>query len=323
MPQAPEFWQRRGLLSDLLLPLAWGHAALSAARRQATRPWYADVPVLCVGNLVAGGAGKTPVVLSLARLLTDAGRKPHILSRGYGGRLRGPLRVDPARHTASEVGDEPLLLARAAPTWIGSDRVASARAASAAGAELLVLDDGFQNPALHYDLSLLVVDGSYGLGNGRVIPAGPLREPAATGLARAQAVVLIGDGDMPEMLRGVTALRARLLPVDAAELGAKKVVAFAGIGRPEKFFTTLEELGAILLARRAFPDHHAYSEAELAALAEAASREGAVLVTTEKDCVRISPPWRERVRALAVTVDWADRDALTRFLAVFSAPRDG
>jgi len=315
MLEAPEFWTKPGLLSGLLLPLGWSHAALSAARRRFSHAWRASVPVICVGNLVAGGAGKTPVSLSLARILSDAGLTPHILSRGYRGRLSGPLRVEPVQHSAADVGDEPLLLARAAPTWIGEDRVASARAAIAAGAGILLLDDGFQNPRLHQDLALVVIDGAYGLGNGRVIPAGPLREPAEIGLARASAVVVMGEQRCSLALAGKPILRARLRPCDGALCKEKRVIAFAGIGQPKKFFTTLEEIGATLVAVHAFADHHPYRDTELARLAAEASEEDAALITTEKDWVRIAPAWRQRLSALPVEVDWADEAALRRILA--------
>jgi tetraacyldisaccharide-1-P 4'-kinase len=192
-PPTPEFWARRGLLSSLLLPLAWAYAGGAAARQAWTQPFRASVPVICVGNLVAGGAGKTPVALSLASRLLARGHAVHILSRGYAGSLAGPVQVDRMRHGAAEVGDEPLLLAACAPTWVARDRVAGANAAIAAGAGMLLLDDGLQNPRLAKTLSLLVVDGGSGFGNGRVLPAGPLREKLASGLASADRVVLMGD----------------------------------------------------------------------------------------------------------------------------------
>lgn len=315
MPRAPEFWTRPGLVSDLLAPLGWAHAGLSAARRGVTQATQVSVPTICVGNLTAGGAGKTPVVLSLAAMLRDRGRVPHILSRGYGGSLTGPLLVDPAQHSASKVGDEPLLLAEAAPTWIAADRVASARAAIAAGADLLLLDDGFQNPALHYDVALIVIDGGYGIGNGRVIPAGPLREPVARALGRADAVVMIGHREQALALGRLPALAAHLEPLAAGDLKAARVVAFAGIGRPAKFFATLRDLGAAIAATREFPDHHPYAEAELAALAAEAQDKNASLVTTEKDWVRLPPAWRGKIRALKVALRWDEPGALDRILA--------
>ena len=315
MPQAPEFWARAGLASDLLAPLGWAYGAASAARRALARPERVSVPVICVGNLTAGGAGKTPVVLSLAARLREQGRKPHILSRGYGGSLTGPLPVDAARHGAHEVGDEPLLLAAAAPTWIGADRVASARAAIAAGADLLLLDDGFQNPALHYDVALVVVDGGYGFGNGRVMPAGPLREPVGDALKRAGAIVMIGNSAQHLVFGALPILAARLVALGAEDLRGARVFAFAGIGRPAKFFATLTELGSEIAWTREFPDHHPYGAGELNALATAAEAKGAALITTEKDWVRLPESWRAKIRALKVALRWDDPATLERVLA--------
>ena len=271
--------------------------------------------MLCVGNLVAGGAGKTPVALDLARRLAARGAHPHILSRGYGGTAAGPLAIDPARHDAAEVGDEPLLLARAAPTWIARDRVAGARAAIAAGAGVIVMDDGFQNPALAKDVSLLVIDGAYGFGNGRVMPAGPLREPIAGALARAEAVVLMGEDELglAARLGAMRVLAARLVPV-ARQAFAGPIVAFAGIGRPEKFFRTIVESGATLIERHEFPDHYRYGAAELARLEDEAARDGARLLTTAKDWVRLPPPWRDRIAVLEIEVEWRDAAALEALL---------
>ncbi len=317
LPPTPEFWARRGPLSTLLQPLAWGFAAAGAMRRLAATPWRAAVPVLCVGNLVAGGAGKTPVVMALAERLQRSGIRVHILGRGYGGSRRGPLRVDPARHGASEVGDEALLHAAVAPSWIARDRVAGASAAIAASAELLLLDDGLQNPHLAKDLALLVIDGAYGVGNGRVLPAGPLREPLARGLAQADAVLLMGEdeaGILP-LCHDRPVLRARLVPEQSEAFRGRAVVAFAGIGRPAKFFAMLEGLGARVLARHAFADHHAYGEDELQRLRAEADSAGARLVTTGKDAARLSPAWRARVDVLPVAVAWSDEAALDRLLA--------
>src|SRR5713226_4420313 len=318
---APEFWARPGLVPDLLQPLAWAYAAAGAARHAWTHPWRAPVPVICVGNLVAGGAGKTPVAITLARRLQAGGHAVHLLSRGYGGSLAGPVAVDRARHDAAQVGDEALLLADAAPTWIARDRAAGARAAIAAGAQCLLLDDGLQNPTLAKDLSLLVIDGAYGLGNGRVLPAGPLREPLQSGLARADAVVLMGEdrAGVTPLLAGKTVLRARLAPENAAALAGRAVVAFAGIGRPAKFFTTLERIGARLAARHAFPDHHPYRTAELQRLLAEAYAAHAVLVTTAKDAVRLPTEWRARMEVLTVTAEFDDVAALDRLIDRVSA----
>ena len=300
----------------MLQPFAWAYAGVGGLRRAWTRPWRAPVPVICVGNLVAGGAGKTPVAIALARRLQAKGRAVHLLSRGYGGSLAGPVAVDRLRHDAGQVGDEALLLAAAAPAWIARDRPAGARAAIAAGAQCLLLDDGLQNPTLAKDLSLLVIDGAYGIGNGRVLPAGPLREPLATGLARADAVVLMGEDrvEVTARLAGKTVLRARLAPENAAAFADRAVVAFAGIGRPAKFFALLDSIGAELVARHAFADHHPYRAAELQRLLAEAQAAHAVLVTTAKDAARLPAEWRAHVEVLAVNAEFADVAALGRLV---------
>jgi len=310
--QAPEFWRRRGWQAWALEPVAQTFAAAGALRRALAHPVKAAVPVLCVGNLVAGGAGKTPVTLELARLLTAAGHRPHILTRGYGGALSGPVRVDPTSHDFRAVGDEALLLAAAAPTWVAHDRPAGARAAVAAGAELILMDDGLQNPSLIKDLALMVVDAGYGFGNGRVMPAGPLREPRARGLARAQAAVLIGQdtaGLGADLARDLPVASARLVPSgDIAAWRGRRVVAFAGIGRPQKFFDSLIALGVELIAGIGFPDHHPYKPAEMADLIDQAEQAGATAVTTTKDWVRLPTDLRARVETLAVRLAWSGPD---------------
>ena len=307
--QAPDFWRRRGWQSVLLEPVALGFAAAGALRRTLAHPVKAPVPVLCIGNLVAGGAGKTPVTLELARLLGTRGHRPHILTRGYGGALTGPVRVDLDRHDFRAVGDEALLLAEAAPTWVSHDRPAGARAAAAAGAGLILMDDGLQNPSLVKDLALMVVDGGYGFGNGRVMPAGPLREARAGGLKRAQAAVLIGDdpADLAsDLARHLPVVRARLVPSgDVAGWRGRRMVAFAGIGRPQKFFDSLTALGVELIAGIGFPDHHAYRADELAALIDQAEQAEAAAVTTTKDWVRLPADLRARVETLPVRLGWA------------------
>ncbi len=316
--RAPDFWTEDGALAALLAPLGAGYDLAGRLRRALIPSVSADIPVVCVGNLVAGGAGKTPVVLALVEALAARGAPVHCLSRGYGGSSPGPRRVDAARDRAAEVGDEALLLARAAPSWVARDRTAGARAAVAAGARILVMDDGFQNPALAKDLSLVVIDGAYGFGNRRVMPAGPLRESPARGLARADAVVLLGRDERnlgAALAGGPPLLTARLAPRPGGErLRGRKVLAFAGIGQPEKFFATLAELGAELAGTRAFPDHHPYSAAELRDLRQGAQALGAILVTTEKDAVRLAPGQRDGIETLAVAVAWDDPAALQALL---------
>jgi tetraacyldisaccharide 4'-kinase len=312
--KTPGFWYRPEATPAawLLTPAGLLYDAASRLRRSLVEPQRAPVPVACIGNLVAGGAGKTPVALALGRRLGEIGIAVHFLSRGHGGSLAGPVRVDPERHSAAEVGDEPLLLARAAPAWVSRDRPAGARAAAAAGAGLILMDDGFQNPSLAKDLSLLVVDGGSGFGNGRILPAGPLRERPEDGLKRADAVVVMGPdragiGALAAR-HGLPALGARLVPdaADAARLRGRRVLAFAGIGRPGKVFATLAELGAEIAGAVPFPDHHAYTPDEIMRLAETAQERQAVLVTTEKDLVRLPPDARPMVEALRVDLAWDD-----------------
>lgn len=292
----PAFWWRpAGLAAALLSPLGAIYGAV-AGSRMAKAGRRAGVPVICIGNLTLGGAGKTPAAILTAQILIDAGRKPFVLSRGYGGSLEGPVQVDPQRHRATEVGDEPLLLARAAPAVVARDRVAGAEAARTAGAGSIVMDDGFQSPNLHKDLSILVVDGRRGIGNARVFPAGPLRAPLDAQLRRAGAVLVIGKGAAGDAVEaaarahGLSVFHGRLEPDGAAlsALKAKPVLAFAGIGDPEKFFATLSEAGLDVRAKASFPDHHRFSREEAGALVERSKREGLLLLTTEKDVARLS-----------------------------------
>jgi tetraacyldisaccharide 4'-kinase len=293
----PAFWRRKpGLAARLLAPLSLAYGAVAGLRlRQRGR--RAGMPVVCIGNFTVGGAGKTPTALAVARMLAAAGERPVFLSRGYGGRLAGPVLVDPTRHAADDVGDEPLLLARAAAAIVARARVEGAALAAAAGAGVVVMDDGFQNPSLAKDFSVLVVDGQRGIGNGRVIPAGPLRAPLKAQLARAHALVVVGTASGAADVV-VAAARAQGIPVFAAwlrpdpgfvaALGGGRVLAFAGIGDPQKFFATLVHAGIPVAATRSFADHHRYTKAEAQALCDEADRDGLILVTTEKDHVRLT-----------------------------------
>ena len=320
--RAPEFWQHDSLLPRLLSPLAALYAAATALRL--SRPgWQAPIPVLCIGNAGAGGSGKTTVALDLGARLIARGRRVAFLTRGYGGRLPGPLRVDPRHHSAAETGDEALLLAATADTFLGADRAATARMAIAQGAEVLVLDDGLQNPTLAKDISLLVIDGATGFGNGQVVPSGPLREPVEAAAERCQAAVLIGDdltGACAQLPPGLPVLHARLDPAAEMQvLKGRRVLAFAGIAMPQKFFASLEEAGAIVIGRGSFPDHHAFTQQELDYLLHQAATENATLVTTPKDSARLSREMRMRIHAAGVDLVWRDAreiDALlTRLLS--------
>ena len=256
-------------------------------------PERASVPVICIGNFTAGGAGKTPTAIALARRLVQLGETPHFVSRGYGGHETGPLRVDPSCHTSQDVGDEPLLLNQYGPVWVAQDRVAGALSAETAGASVILLDDGFQNPALHKDLSLLVVDTGAGVGNGAVLPAGPLREPLAAAIKRTHGLIALGSAALPDSLTrlahgsAVPVFTARLKPEAEAHLAGQKLLAFAGIGRPEKFFTTLQELGAKIIGTKPFPDHHPFTEDDAQGLLDLSAKMEAPLITTEKDMVRL------------------------------------
>ncbi len=318
--RAPEFWHGDpdGVAPRILAPRSAVFAAAARLRTRVTTPWRAPVPVVCVGNLTVGGAGKTPTVLALADRLQAAGWRVGCLSRGYGGSLRGPVEVDRTWHTAGEVGDEPLLLAEAAPTWIARDRKDGARVAIAEGVDVLILDDGLQNPALVHDIALVVVDAGYGFGNGRLLPAGPMRETVDDGLKRASAVVLIGDGGhrVEDAIGGrVPVLHAQLVPEDAAlRLKGQKVLAFAGIGRPAKFFETLAGLGAEVVRSSAFADHHRYTPDEAMRLIEEAQRLGAVPVTTAKDFVRLPEGSQRMVTTVRVQLRFDDPEHLDRIL---------
>jgi tetraacyldisaccharide 4'-kinase len=292
----PHFWWRRpSLAAALLAPIAAGYGTVAAARMRKGGA-RAGVPVLCVGNFTLGGAGKTPTAIALARMLTDAGESVFCLSRGYGGNIAGVKLVDTHTHTAAQVGDEALLLARAAPTIVARDRVAGAKLAHAKGATVVIMDDGLQNGSIAKNFALAVVDARRGVGNARVFPAGPLRAPLAAQLATAHALLVVGDGDAADALaglarsRGLPVLHGRLVP-DAATVMALKqrqVFAFAGIGDPEKFFATAEAAGIAIATRRSFADHHEYTAEEAAALVMEAEHQGLTLLTTEKDHARMS-----------------------------------
>lgn len=314
MKRAPSFWFRDGLVAHVLSPLSVIGAALTA-RNVARAGWTAQVPVICCGNVTVGGAGKTTLVLDIARRL--AGHDVHILLRGYGGSSRRTHRVLP-NDPVSLVGDEAILLARVAPTWTGSDRAASAQAALLSGAKILLMDDGLQNPSLVKTASILVIDGQTAFGNGRVLPAGPLRESVVTAAARCSVAVLIGTdttnalGRLPPSL---PVLRADLeQDPSIAALAGRNVLAFAGIALPEKFFEPLRVAGAVLVGVRSFPDHHPYRQEELMALLREARARNAILVTTPKDAVRLPPTVCGQVTVIGVGLTWRQPDLIDQFL---------
>lgn len=315
--RAPDFWKSQNFAAFCLTPAASLWCAATTMRRHITHPSEASVPVLCVGNLVVGGAGKTPLALAFARHLRSRGRNPHFLTRGYGGRESGPLQIDLARHGVVDVGDEPLLLAAVAPTWVSHDRTRGASAAAAAGADIIVMDDGYQNPTLLKNLSVLAVDGGYGFGNRKVMPAGPLREPLVGGLRRADAAVVIGT-DATGACNGIAnycpVFKARLAPEAENDIAGKTVFAFAGIGRPEKFYATLRLIGCTIVGTRDFSDHYRYRPDDIIRLCEDAAALDAMPVTTEKDHVRLPLEARDMVRVLPVALEWEDPTAPDQIL---------
>ena len=321
---APEFWNHKDgrgaapVLRTLLTPLSWIYAAATARRIKTTSPLDVGVPVICVGNASVGGTGKTPVTAHILSMLLANKLRAYGLSRGYGGRERGPVLVN-SNHTAADVGDEPLLLARTAPVWVAAGRDDGARAAVSKGAQVIVMDDGHQNPLLEKTLSLMVVDAQIGFGNGRVVPAGPLREPAKTALSRADAVVLMKPYKAFEPDRGLLAqfgdlpvLPAYLAPT--APLPKGKLFAFAGIGRPNKFFDALARAGADIVDAIGFADHHNYSDEDLKNLLALAREYKAQLITTEKDFVRLPAAMKQFIAVWPVKAVFETENTLDLLL---------
>lgn len=320
--RAPAFWNnprsKPGLAAVLLSPLA------ALWNREARRRWRQGaqhrlrIPVICVGNINIGGTGKTPTVIELVTRLQAMGKKPHIVTRGYGGTVSGPTRVDALRHRASAVGDEPLLLAAFAPTWVARDRMAGGLAAVAGGADVLVLDDGMQNSALAKDLTILVADAAAGFGNGRVAPAGPLREPVDQGMERADLVLAIGsEEDRTGFFAGWPETRRKpciggaLEPLETGmDWQGLRVLAFAGIGRPEKFYATLRSLGADVVQTHSFDDHQPLPETLLRRMESEAAEKGLQMVTTEKDAVRLPYSFQQKILTLPVRLKIEDDSAL-------------
>ena len=322
--KAPAFWasgldpasrEAAPVTRALLTPFTWLY--LAGLRRKYARavPARIGIPVICIGNLTTGGTGKTPVAESLRERINALGLRAATLSRGHGGSEAGPLRVDPARHTYRQVGDEPLLLAATGEAWIGRSRPAAAAAMQAAGVSAVLMDDGHQNPSLAKDFTFIVIDAGAPFGNGHVLPKGPLREPVREGLARADAVILMGDGDVPAevITSGKPVLRAQLTVQGAAPAGP--LVAFAGIGRPQKFFDSLRAAGGDVRDEIPFADHHPYTAADMTFLQGLAARDGARLVTTAKDHVRLPPQARAAVAVLPVKAVFETPEALDALLA--------
>jgi tetraacyldisaccharide 4'-kinase len=325
----PAFWYRPSSWMSLLLTPLGVIYGLVAGHRLQRQGFDAGIPVLCVGNYHVGGAGKTPTVLALTMVLRDLGETPVVLSRGYGGRLHGPVLVDPGRHAADDVGDEPLMLAPTVAVVVARDRVAGVALARSQGASVILMDDGFQNPAIAKDASLIVIDGARGLGNARVFPAGPLRAPLLPQLDRTDALIVVGDGSAAEAVsasiaaQGKPVLSAHIRANDAsvATLAGKRVLAFAGIGDPARFFRTLRGCGIDIVLERAFADHHRFSQGEIETLIAEAKREALTAVTTEKDLARLRmageglPNWARDIVPFAVTLEFDDVTRLRKFVS--------
>lgn len=316
MKSAPSFWYNRKsakdrFLSESLFPLSLIYGWCVKKRFELYCPVPMVRPVICVGNLVAGGAGKTQVVMSLVKMMKEKGFNPHILIRGYGGSEHGPLQVNPDHDTAEYVGDEALLLVATAPTWVSRNRPLGAQLAIDSGADVVIMDDGFQNPIIYKDFSILVVDGAAGFGNGKMLPAGPLREKIEDGIARSDTVIIVGDDKagvekkIKELSEIIPVLQTRIVSCkDNPDIKGKKVAAFAGIGRPSKFKTTLEEQGAEIAVWKEFPDHHPYSDREIKDIILLAKNMDAPLFTTAKDYVRVPLSLREHVQKYEVKIEW-------------------
>jgi tetraacyldisaccharide 4'-kinase len=324
--RAPDFWSQNNgparLAAATLLPLGWIYGAVTDWKRTHTLSYRARAKVICVGNLTAGGSGKTPIVAAIVGILKARGHHAAILSRGYGGRLRGAALVNPRMHSAADVGDEPLLLAAFAPVIVSRNRRSGAVLADTEGADVVVMDDGYQNFTLEKDLSIVVVDAEKGFGNGHVLPAGPLRESILGGLARADAVVLVGSGTPPLPGFSGPVVRARIVPCDGGRLAGRRVMAFAGIGRPEKFFDTLRALGVDLAEVREFADHHMFNAVEIAQLKAKAKDKNAMLVTTEKDFMRLAPGDREGIEFLRIEAEFESRKTIEEILSKIIPPAD-
>ena len=312
--KTPTHWKDLNILSIILAPAGWIYGLATALRLWLKTPQKVSAKVICIGNLTAGGTGKTPVAVSLAALLQQNGKNPYFISRGYGGRLKN-LQVDSGRHSAADVGDEPLLLARQAPVIINPDRYKGALLAEQEGADYIVMDDGFQNPSLYKDISFVVIDGSFGFGNGLCIPAGPLREFKGMGLKRANAVIILGEDRhrLADTFGNLPVFKGKIKPISPSPL-TYDIVAFAGIGRPAKFYQTLRECGFNIVASRDFPDHHFYNQAELSELLDLGTRHKAPVYTTAKDFVKIPPRLQNKFKVLEIAVEWENPADMANFL---------
>lgn len=311
--KTPKYWQSNSFISKLLTPLGYIYGTLTALRIKLKKPKKAEIPVICIGNITAGGTGKTPVSISVAKLLSGEMFHPYFVSRGYGGKLQNVI-VNNKKHTARDVGDEPLLLSAQAPVVVNADRYKAAQTATEQGADVVIMDDGFQNPGLHKDLSFLVFDGHYGIGNGKIIPAGPLRETLENGIKRADAVIILGKDK--HNLAQRCGLPVFFGHTEAAQttINNQDVIAFAGIGHPQKFYHTLKQQGFNVVKTVDFPDHHFYTREELDAIVKEAQKLNAQIYTTGKDFVKIPPLYSQDINVLEIAVVWDKPEELLNFI---------
>lgn len=311
--KTPKYWQSNSFISKLLTPLGYIYGALTGLRIKLKKPKKAEIPVICIGNITAGGTGKTPVSISVAKLLSGEMFHPYFVSRGYGGKLQNVI-VNNKKHTARDVGDEPLLLSAQAPVVVNADRYKAAQTATEQGADVVIMDDGFQNPGLHKDLSFLVFDGHYGIGNGKIIPAGPLRETLENGIKRADAVIILGKDK--HNLAQRCGLPVFFGHTEAAQttINNQDAIAFAGIGHPQKFYHTLKQQGFNVVKTIDFPDHHFYTREELDAIVKEAQKLNAQIYTTGKDFVKIPPLYSQDINVLEIAVVWDKPEELLNFI---------
>ena len=311
--KTPKYWQSNSFISKLLTPLGYIYGGLTGLRIKLKKPKKAEIPVICIGNITAGGTGKTPVSISVAKLLSGEMFHPYFVSRGYGGKLQNVI-VNNKKHTARDVGDEPLLLSAQAPVVVNADRYKAAQKGTEQGADVVIMDDGFQNPGLHKDLSFLVFDGHYGIGNGKIIPAGPLRETLENGIKRANAVIILGKDK--HNLAQRCGLPVFFGHTEAAQttINNQDVIAFAGIGHPQKFYHTLKQQGFNVVKTIDFPDHHFYTREDLDAIVKEAQKLNAQIYTTGKDFVKIPPLYSQDINVLEIAVVWDKPEELLNFI---------
>lgn len=311
--KTPKYWQSNSFTSKILSPLGFLYGLMTQLRLKLKSPHKVSIPVVCIGNITAGGTGKTPVSISIAKLLATEMYNPFFVSRGYGGKLQDVI-VNNKKHTAKDVGDEPLLLSKQAPVVVNANRYAAAQKAVEQGADIIIMDDGFQNPSLHKDLSFLVFDGNYGIGNGKIIPSGPLRETLENGTKRADSIIILGK-DKHDLAKrcGLPAFFGHTEAVQTT-INNQDVVAFAGIGHPQKFYHSLKQQGFNVVKTIDFPDHHFYTREELENIINEAKKLNAQIYTTSKDFVKIPPLYSQDINVLEVAVVWDNPEELISFI---------